>query len=55
MVQSNGAADSFYSSVLFRNFSGSFEDEDDDEHEDEPLVADFGASSVERSATPRAK
>ena len=25
MVQSNGAADSFDSSVLFRNFSGSFE------------------------------
>ena len=35
MVQSNRAADSFDSSVLFRNFSGSFEDEDDDEHEDD--------------------
>jgi hypothetical protein len=32
-----------------KNFAR-FADEDDDEHEDEPLVADFGASSVERFA-----
>jgi hypothetical protein len=38
---------------LFRNFAGSFEREDDDEQEDEPLVADFGASSVERFAALR--
>jgi hypothetical protein len=31
-------------------FSRRFEHEDDDEHEDETLVADFGVSSVERFA-----
>ena len=34
-------------------FPGSFEHEHDDEHEHDPLVADFGVSSVERSAALR--
>ena len=45
MVESNAARDS---PVLFRNFSDSFEDGHGDEDD---LVADFGVSSVERSAT----
>ena len=39
MVESNGAADKLTALFCFGIFSGSFEDEDDDEHEDEPLVA----------------
>jgi hypothetical protein len=39
------------SSVLFQRFSGSSED-DDGEHEDEPLVADFGVS-FSRTTSPR--
>jgi hypothetical protein len=37
---------------LFHNFPGSFEHEHEHDDEHDPLVADLGVSSVERSATP---